>query len=333
MSNNFLGNINICFGFVEDINDPLKLGRCRVRLIGYHTDDINKIPTNHLPWSMVINPSNLDVVKPPRLNSQVLCISLDDFFQDILVIGVLNGIDEDNNVPESSSLTRNEDVDEGIIGDKSGNKYSGDFNEPDADDTYNAEYPYNWALETLGGHAFELDDTDGNKRVHLYHNSGSYFEILNDGDLIIKCVGEHFGIFENDKNESIDGDYNIYATEFNVDAPTNITGNVSVTGSITATGDITAFSDKRFKSNIKSVENALEKILLLEGVTYNTIFDEEIHSGLIAQNVEKIIPEVVKENENGYKSVAYGNIVPYLIEAIKELKEEIKEIKKNGITK
>lgn len=104
------------------------------------------------------------------------------------------------------------------------------------------------------------------------------------------------------------------------------TGNMTVAGTITAGGDITAFSDERLKTNIKTIDSALDKVMRLHGVS----FDKDGHSsiGVIAQEVEKIIPEVVYINndEMKTKSVAYGNLVGLLIEAIKELKDTIDDI-------
>jgi hypothetical protein len=100
-----------------------------------------------------------------------------------------------------------------------------------------------------------------------------------------------------------------------------------VTGAITATGDITAFSDERLKSDITTINNALDKVTAMRGVTFTK--DGKVGSGVIAQEMEKVAPELVRTEE--YKSVAYGNLVGYLIEAIKELKAEIEDLK-NGST-
>jgi hypothetical protein len=97
----------------------------------------------------------------------------------------------------------------------------------------------------------------------------------------------------------------------------------------TATGNVTAFSDARVKTNIKTIDNALSKVLALRGVTYNRtdLEDKSEQIGVIAQEIKEILPQVVQENENGYYSVAYGNIVSVLIEAIKEQQTQIEELK------
>jgi hypothetical protein len=104
---------------------------------------------------------------------------------------------------------------------------------------------------------------------------------------------------------------------------------LDVSGDIRATGDVIAYSDARVKDNVETVKDALQTVTLLRGVTY-TRKDNEDKSrkvGVIAQEVLPILPEVVQKDTNGNYSVAYGNIVGVLIEALKELKAEIDELK------
>jgi len=93
-------------------------------------------------------------------------------------------------------------------------------------------------------------------------------------------------------------------------------------------GDVITLSDENVKFNIKPIDGALEKVSAINGVFYklNDRPDRE-HVGVIAQDVESVVPQAVIERD-GIKSVAYGNLVGLLIEAIKELKEEV-EILKN----
>jgi hypothetical protein len=93
-----------------------------------------------------------------------------------------------------------------------------------------------------------------------------------------------------------------------------------VSGSIRATGSITANSDVRLKKNIERIENALEKVEQISGYTYNTIYDEDRHAGVIAQEIDKVLPEIVNKGNDGLMGVEYGNISALLIEAIKDLK-------------
>jgi hypothetical protein len=94
-----------------------------------------------------------------------------------------------------------------------------------------------------------------------------------------------------------------------------------VSGSIRATGSITANSDARLKKNIERIENALEKVGQISGYTYNTIYDEDRHAGVIAQEIDKVLPEIVNKGNDGLMGVEYGNISALLIEAIKDLKQ------------
>jgi hypothetical protein len=104
---------------------------------------------------------------------------------------------------------------------------------------------------------------------------------------------------------------------------------LDVDGTIRATGDVIAFSDARVKENVQTIENALDKVVSLRGVTYtrNDSEDKSEKVGVIAQEVLEILPEVVQQDDKGNYSVAYGNIVGVLIEAIKELKAEIDILK------
>jgi hypothetical protein len=107
-----------------------------------------------------------------------------------------------------------------------------------------------------------------------------------------------------------------------------------VNSTIRAAGDITAFftSDKQLKKDIQPISSALQKIDRVTGVEFN--WDEEKQTdhighdvGVIAQEMEEVLPEVVTTRENGYKAVRYEKIVPLLIQAIKELKQQVEQLK------
>ena len=114
-----------------------------------------------------------------------------------------------------------------------------------------------------------------------------------------------------------------------VDTPAEVgLGNLSnngnnLSGAFTATGNITAFSDERLKENVETIEGALDKVSQMRGVMYDK--DGERGTGVIAQEMQQVMPEVVHDGE--YLSVAYGNIVGVLIEAVKELKAELDQCK------
>jgi hypothetical protein len=101
------------------------------------------------------------------------------------------------------------------------------------------------------------------------------------------------------------------------------------TGTLTAAGDVVAYSDARLKENVITIDNAVEKVSAMRGVFFNKKDDEtkSRRSGVIAQEIQEILPEVVTASADGTLGVAYGNIVGVLIEAIKELKAEIDILK------
>ena len=92
-------------------------------------------------------------------------------------------------------------------------------------------------------------------------------------------------------------------------------------------GNITAYSDIRIKENIKVIPNALDKVIKLSGYTFDrTDEDTPRQTGVIAQEVQAVLPEAVTEDKDGKLSVAYGNMVGLLIESIKELEARVKEL-------
>jgi hypothetical protein len=106
----------------------------------------------------------------------------------------------------------------------------------------------------------------------------------------------------------------------------NYNGNVSITGDLDVLGDISSSSDINLKENIHTVENALETVNSLRGVSFDWKETGKSSYGVIAQELEEILPELVKNGE--VKSVNYNGLIGVLIEAVKELSEEVKELKK-----
>jgi hypothetical protein len=122
-------------------------------------------------------------------------------------------------------------------------------------------------------------------------------------------------------------------TVFNcdIDSPAEVgLGNLSASGNnlagdFVATGNITAYSDERLKTDVELITNAVDKVEQLDGVTFT--MNGERGTGVIAQMLEEVLPEAVFDNESGFKSVAYGNVIGLLIEAIKEQSAEIETLK------
>ena len=112
---------------------------------------------------------------------------------------------------------------------------------------------------------------------------------------------------------------------------------LQVNGSVAGVGAYNNTSDGRLKKNVKAIENPLEKVLQLKGITFDwdfakangREFDNLNHYGFIAQEIEKILPQVVStaNDTDKTKSVAYGDVVPVLVEAIKEQQKQIEALK------
>ncbi len=108
---------------------------------------------------------------------------------------------------------------------------------------------------------------------------------------------------------------------------------LDVSGSIGATADVVAYisSDKRLKDNIKNIANPLEKLEKLNGVEFDWNDKQDLYKGhdigVIAQEVEEVLPEIVDTREDGHKAVKYDRMVALLIEAVKEQQQQINELK------
>lgn len=114
------------------------------------------------------------------------------------------------------------------------------------------------------------------------------------------------------------------------DSSWSLAADLTISGDLTVTGDAAAAnfnstSDARLKDNIETINNAIDKVSQLRGVSYDK--DGRRQIGVIAQETELVIPEVVTTNDDGFKTVAYGNIVGLLIEAVKDLQIQVDALK------
>ena len=170
-----------------------------------------------------------------------------------------------------------------------------------------------------------------NEDFTIEHNGSQNLMIAANAELMFQCNTFNF------RNENGSENF-IHATENgavslyydNVKTFETTSAGATVTGALTATGNITAFSDKTLKTDINTINDALGTVGKLRGVSYKWKENNEPSIGVIAQEVEQVIPEVVHTSEhNGkeVKSVDYGKMVGVLIEAIKELKAEVEELK------
>lgn len=156
--------------------------------------------------------------------------------------------------------------------------------------------------------------------------------ILNDNINMRLGTGEDFRIYHNGSNNFFDvygGDLFIRNTTI-----TKFTFDISA-GDLTATGDVNAVdfnatSDLTLKENLQEITDSLNKVTQINGYTFNFIGEEDRRAGLIAQEVQQVLPEAVSEREDGILTISYGQVIALLVESVKELKQEIEELKGNG---
>lgn len=105
-----------------------------------------------------------------------------------------------------------------------------------------------------------------------------------------------------------------------------VTGNLKVNSTLTVTGDITSASDARIKTNIETLENSLETVKKLRGVSYRHKKTGKDSIGFVAQEMKEVLPCLVHADEDEKLSVAYGNVTALLVEAIKDLTARIERM-------
>ena len=163
-------------------------------------------------------------------------------------------------------------------------------------------------------------DTDDRVDLKIANVDVAQISTANSGDLVIKTAvsDKDFVVKGNDGGSEI----------------TALTLDMSGAGAATFNNDVTAFSDKRLKTDIKNIENSLDKVMKMQGVYYkrNDIENSKEQIGVLAQDMENVLPQVVltADDEMKTKSVDYGKLCAVLIEAVKELKEEINKLKKDN---
>lgn len=227
------------FGLVEDVLDPMKIGRVRVRAYGFHSDNPGVLPTEQLPWLSQIVPNSGSMngygISPTgvMVGTTVFGFFVDKTFQTGIVIGALAGMT--NNVPDVSGLATGSGVGSQIAQLRELNRVQGvqgpaeNTEEEDEEElkkkrwseppyVNNASYPNNHVFETPTGLVREMDGTPGAERIHEYHPSGSYYEVSAEGDRVVKVVGDGYEIIAGAKNiyirgnvnETIEGNYTQY---------------------------------------------------------------------------------------------------------------------------
>jgi len=199
---------------VEDINDPQKLGRVKIRVIGEH--DNPSITTEDLLWATPIIPitsaSHAGVGTSPTgltIGSHVFGFYLDGHEKQLPILWgsyakIPDGTQKSNDLPKRAIEINN--INNSLVG-------------PEPAAAYAAKYPYNNVVQSKSGHIIEIDDTPGNERLHTYHKSGTYTEINKDGQRVSKIVDNDIEVVVKDKTVYISGDCNI-----------TVLGNLNITG-------------------------------------------------------------------------------------------------------
>ena len=262
-------------GVVEDRQDPLKLGRVRVRCVGWHAENKMLLPTDMLPWAMPSYPTNNASTYAPKEGDMVFGFFTDgENGQFPVVLGIFPSIplkagnaqeafsdgrdagqlatapvkpDESQilyprklDEPTTSRLARNDsDYPSPINEAKAAKK----LNKVEPDSYYNAKYPYNNVYESESGHALEFDDTKDNERIHLYHRSGSYTEYGPQGDRSERIQRNKFTVVVGDEQVYVQGDVTVY---IDGNATMQVGGNFNAT--IGGTCDITSGGNMTFKA-------------------------------------------------------------------------------------
>lgn len=217
-------------GIVEDVQDPLQLGRVKVRVLN---ENDNNEP-EELDWSHVMMPVTSACVDgvgdTPSLTvgSRVIGFYLDgEEKQQPMVIGSFPTIPgNDTNRHSLSWLARGKNIIEReTLG-------------PEPATQYAAQYPFNRTITTRGGHVIELDDTPNNTRINIHHQSGAYIEINNEGRVVIKSPVDSFDIVGGEKQVYVKGNVTIKSEgEVTVDSSlVKMTGDLEVTGEVTGKG-------------------------------------------------------------------------------------------------
>ena len=263
-----LGQFVWWYGVVEDRDDPLNLGRVRVRCYGWHAESKGKVPTISLPWAQVIQqPTSAamgDIGHSPTglvEGSWVIGFFIDGKrAQRPVVMGSISGIPRDlgsdlnyerdgftdkngkyparKDEPDVNRLARNdinfahpvpETKDESAQPNVPVANSSETWNELSG--LYAADYPFNHVYESESGHIREYDDTEGQERIHEYHKAGTFYEIDSQGSKVTRVVANNYCIVAGNDYVRVEGDVNLY---INSNCNTYVKGdwNIQVDGNV-----------------------------------------------------------------------------------------------------
>lgn len=227
-------------GDVIDIDDPMHLGRMKIRIHGIHSESKIDIPDDDLPWAQILVSSNqggtgvMGNILGIKLNSLVFGFFLDgQNSQQPVVVGSLPK-EGDGNGLATGTQTKPYNPDSEIL-------------EPP--DPYAAVYPHNQVYETQSGHVKEYDDTEGAERIRELHKSGTFYQIGPDGDLITHIVRDRYTVIAGNDGIHITGDVMVVINgnvEMQIDG--NFQADIGGTCNITSEGNM-SFNAPRIDLN------------------------------------------------------------------------------------
>ena len=253
-----------------------------------------------------------------------------------LSAGTFNGSGASlTNIPNSATTATNSNTANTIVArDGSGNFSAGIIN---ATLEGNADSATNVRVDNSSTNVdYEIVFSDGNSASErLQVDSGQNFTYnpsTNELNVPGKVDCPEFEGTADVANQIAAAETNAAGTQYLLFTSSSGTGNktVRIDGGLTYNADTNVLivgSDERWKDNIQTIENPIEKVQQLRGVTYEWKDSGDRTYGLIAQEVEKVLPELVNTNEDGYKGVGYQNMVSILIEAVKEQQTQIDALK------
>ena len=188
----------------------------------------------------------------------------------------------------------------------------------------------------LSGGSVNVSTVKTNSGDMTFDSAGDIILDADGADVIFKDGGTTIAKFINSSSDFViatdvdDKDFIIKGQDSTSEI-TALTIDMSAAGAATFNNDVTAFSDKRLKTDIEPISNALEKVMRMQGVYYkrNDVENAKTQVGVLAQDMETIVPEVVltADDEMQTKSVDYGKLTAVLMEAVKELSNEVTHLK------
>ena len=275
IDNNFLGRNGFLWftGVVEDRLDPQYAGRVKVRAVGFHTSNKQKLPTSDLPWAICVLPTTAPGISGLGSSPSFLVEGswVYGYFRDgedaqePVILGSLPGRPSEYGNPNKGFYDPNEREN-----DTTKSVYPREIDEPDVNRlavnnpdkqhsslttrtaerltnitgvnntwnqpeiSYNASYPYNHVYESESGHIMEFDDTTDAKRIHLRHTSGTSIEMTNNGDTIEITKNNRYILVTADNKVYIKGTKDV-VIDGDYDLKVNGDYNISVGGNKTET--------------------------------------------------------------------------------------------------